>query len=81
MTFFCLHCDGVWKAEDVACDDEGDPTCPVCSNSTPLDFHDLPWWRKDLVKEIDGDAQYEWHRQPIQAEAGKPGKLPTPNAN
>jgi hypothetical protein len=42
---FCLHCDGLFKAEDVACDNEGDPTCPLCHSSTPLDFHRLPWWR------------------------------------
>lgn len=72
---FCLHCDGVWKAEDVSCDLQGDPTCPVCRSSTPLDFHGLPWWREDLVRE-DDDTQYVWGVTPIRGEVGKPMTLP-----
>jgi hypothetical protein len=73
---FCLHCDGVFKAEDVACDPEGDPTCPVCRASTPLDFHYIPWWRSDLVKEGDGELDWEWRGTPIVAIEGKPMNLP-----
>jgi hypothetical protein len=43
---FCLHCDAVWIAEDLACDQDGYPTCPFCRNSNPLDFHHIPWWRQ-----------------------------------
>ncbi len=78
---FCLHCDGVFKAEDVACDDDGYPTCPVCHSSTPLDFAHLPWWRDDLTKEVDGDEQHQWAVKPITAEPGKPRKLPNKNSN
>jgi hypothetical protein len=68
---FCLHCDGMFKAQDVACDSEGDPTCPVCRDSTPLDFHGIPWWREDLV-----DDKEEWRIKALEAEPGKPGCLP-----
>jgi hypothetical protein len=77
---FCLHCDAVFKAEDVACDDEGDPTCPVCHSSTPLDFHHLPWWREDLCKEVDTDEQHSWKVDPIHATPGKPSIIPRPDA-
>jgi hypothetical protein len=43
---YCLHCDGVFKAEAVAVDGEGDPCCPLCLGATPLDFHPAPWWRE-----------------------------------
>jgi hypothetical protein len=72
---FCLHCDAVFKAEDVACDHEGDPTCPVCKSSTPLDFHHIPWWRGDLVGE-DFERGGYWKGTPITAVSGKPGQLP-----
>ena len=78
---FCLHCDGVFKAEDVACDRDGDPTCPVCQSSTPLDFAHLPWWREDLTKEVDGEEQHEWAVKPIVAEAGRPRILPKVDHN
>jgi hypothetical protein len=80
---FCLHCDGLFKAEDVACDDEGDPTCPLCHSSTPLDFHHLPWWREDLCKELDAevetDEQHAWKVEPIHATPGQPRTIPRPN--
>ena len=69
------------RRKDVACDGEGDPTCPVCRSGTPFDFHPLPWWRDDLVKEADSDARYEWNLKPIEAEPGKPRNLPSVNAN
>ena len=40
---FCLHCDGVFKAQDVAHGDEDLPVCPVCRDGNPLDFADIPW--------------------------------------
>ena len=70
---FCLHCDAVFKAEDVACDDEGDPTCPVCRTSTPLDFHRLPWWREDLIDETDDGRK--WKGQTITAMPGNPRQI------
>jgi hypothetical protein len=75
---FCLHCDGVFKAEDVACDHEGDPTCPLCNSSTPLDFAEIPWWREDLVKQRPDNYRMvnTWRVKPVQAIAGKPGHLP-----
>src|ERR1019366_6789504 len=72
---FCLHCDGVFKAEDVACDEEGDPTCPVCHSSTLLDFGHLPWWREDLCDQVDTEEQHVWKVTPIQATPGQPYKL------
>ncbi len=78
---YCLHCDGVFKAEDVACDREGDPTCPVCHSSTPLDFFALPWWREDLVKSVDGEEQHAWKVEPIHAIPGKPRSISRPELN
>ena len=76
---FCLHCDAVFKAEDVACDEEGDPTCPICHSSTPLDFHYLPWWREDLCKSVDTDEQHAWKVEPIHATPGQPHRIPKPD--
>jgi hypothetical protein len=75
---YCLHCDGVFKAEDVACDHEGDPTCPLCISSTPLDFDEIPWWREDLVDQTADEKEIhnQWRVKPICAEPGKPGRLP-----
>jgi hypothetical protein len=82
---FCLHCDAVFKAEDVACDEEGDPTCPLCRSSTPLDFDPLPWWREDLTRsaesEDDYESKHEWIGTPITAEPGKPRLLPERGMN
>lgn len=78
---FCLHCDGVFKAEDVDCDPEGDPTCPVCHTSTPLDFDHLPWWRGDLTKGPNAEAGYVWSVTPIRATPGEPGRLPRADRN
>ena len=80
---YCLHCDGVFKAEDVGCDDEADPTCPVCKSSTPLDFAHLPWWREDLVEQTPGECEMinKWRVEPITAESGKPKVLPAKNTN
>jgi hypothetical protein len=77
---FCLQCDAVFKAEDVACDPEGDPTCPLCHSSTPLDFHNLPWWRDDLTKEVDDEEQQQhaWKVEPITATPSKPRVIPKP---
>jgi hypothetical protein len=72
---FCMHCDGVFKAEDVSCDNEGDPTCPCCKSSTPLDFHGAPWWREDLMDE-DDEGIRTWRVKTIKAEAGRPRQLP-----
>jgi len=68
---FCLHCNGVFKVEDIACDNEGDPTCPVCRSATPLDFHHLPWWREDLISE-NGDGIRLWRKRRIEAIPGQP---------
>jgi hypothetical protein len=76
---FCLHCDGVWKAEDVACDQAGEPTCPACRDCGPLGFGSLPWWRADLVIETDEAPYYEWASEAVAAEPGNPRKLPAPN--
>ena len=75
---FCLHCDGMFKAEDVACAYEGDPTCPLCNSSTPLDFAEIPWWREDLVDQTadEDEIHNQWRVKPIHAETGKPGRLP-----
>jgi hypothetical protein len=82
---FCLHCDALFKAEDVACDDEGDPTCPLCHSSTPLDFHHMPWWREDLCKQLDAeletDEQHAWKVEPIHATPGQPFRVPRQDAN
>lgn len=72
---FCHHCDGLFKAEDVACDKDGDPTCPLCYASTPLDFHKLPWWREDLCNEPDGDEGYTWKVEPLHAISGQPRRI------
>jgi hypothetical protein len=82
---FCLHCDGVFRAEDVACDDCHRVVCPVCRDGMPHDFGEIPWWREDMVKVIgDGDAfhgwpLYRWSGEPITAESGKPKALPRPS--
>jgi hypothetical protein len=76
---FCFHCDGVWKSEDVACNESGDPTCPVCLDSSPLGFSPLPWWRADLVVERYGLPQFQWASEAVTAEPGKPRTLPAPN--
>jgi len=77
---FCLHCDGVFKAQDVARDRDGLAECPVCHDGSPLDFSDKPWWREDLVHQEVDKAGYElintWIGKPITAIAGKPGTLP-----
>jgi hypothetical protein len=75
---FCLHCDGIFKAQDVAQDIEADPTCPVCHTSSPIDFREIPWWREDLVEQsADHEGVFnEWRVEPIHAEAGKPCRLP-----
>ena len=70
---FCLHCDGMFKAQDVACDGDNEPTCPVCKGSSVIDFHGIPWWRDDLVADDDG---YEWRLVRFAAIAGCPGRLP-----
>ncbi len=72
---FCLHCDGVFKAQDVACDGNDEPTCPVCKGSSVVDFHGVPWWREDLTAE--GDEGYEWRMVPIIAMAARPTRLPS----
>jgi hypothetical protein len=78
---YCLHCDGVFKAEDIVCDDEGFPTCPVCRASTPIDFARLPWWRIDLVDEqiVCNREVYTWRAKPIRAIRGQPRQLPLRN--
>jgi hypothetical protein len=77
---FCLHCDGVFKAQDLALASDGCPTCPVCHTNTPLYFHAVPWWREDLVaeSETEDDIERNWIGKPIGAVAGQPGKLPRP---
>lgn len=39
---YCLHCDAVFKAEDIGVDSEDLPECPLCG-ATPLDLHPVPW--------------------------------------
>jgi hypothetical protein len=71
---FCLHCDGVFKTEDVNCGASGYPVCPVCNDGSPIDFHSMPWWREDLISEDDNGR--EWIGSRIVAVAGKPRRLP-----
>jgi hypothetical protein len=71
---FCLHCDGVFKAQDVACDGYDEATCPVCRTSGPVDFAELPWWREDLTAKARNG--YEWRLVPMGSTAGRPGRLP-----
>jgi hypothetical protein len=75
---FCLHCDGVFKAEDVLRDYVGHPTCPLCISSTPIDFAEIPWWREDLVAEKVNKNGFvrKWRIKPIKAIAGRPVYLP-----
>jgi hypothetical protein len=72
---YCLHCDAVFKAEDVGEDTDGLPECPLCT-ATSLDFHTLPWWREDLVDETSGRALYKWRVPRIRATPGQPRELP-----
>lgn len=74
---FCLHCDGVFKAQDVASQYD-EPTCPVCRTSGVRDFGELPWWREDLIAETETEHGFKrnWIGKPIQAVAGQPGRLP-----
>lgn len=78
---FCLHCDGVFKAQDVARDADY-PTCPVCHDSSPLDFANMPWWREDLVNQrvTKHEMVNTWRLKPIQAIRGKPFCLPKPES-
>ena len=71
---YCLHCDGVFKAEDIGEDTDGLPECPRCG-ATPLDLAEAPWWREDLISE---EARYKWLVQPIRATPGQPAQLPSP---
>jgi hypothetical protein len=73
---YCLHCDGIFKAQDVFEDEEGDPNCPVCKRSSPIDFHPIPWWREDLTDEVTPAQRFIWRVAPIQAAPGKPSVLP-----
>lgn len=74
---YCLHCDAVFKAEDVGEDHEGLPECPLC-DATPLDFHDKPFWREDLVEQavVRGRLVNIWKAEPILATPGQPRQLP-----
>ena len=75
---YCLHCDGVFKAQDVARGRGDCPTCPVCRSSTPIDFAGIPWWREDLIDEKVTKSGFvrRWRIKPVQAMAGKPVRLP-----
>jgi hypothetical protein len=75
---FCFHCDGIWKAEDVACNDHGEPTCPVCLKGGPVGLFHSPWWRDDLVAERFGVSRYEWAGRTLRAEPGNPRRVPAP---
>lgn len=74
---YCLHCEAVFKAEDVGEAADGLPECPLC-DATPLDFHEQPFWREDLVGEkiVRGRAIYIWRVEPICAVLGQPRTLP-----
>lgn len=72
---YCLHCDAVFKAEDVGEDSEGLPECPLC-DATPLDFFPLPFWRDDLTVAVSEPEQYRWKVPAIRATPGQPGTLP-----
>lgn len=67
---YCLHCEAVFKAEDIGVDSDGLPECPSCG-ATPLDLHHVPWWREDLTNDSK-----QWLVPPIRAVAGRVGKLP-----
>ena len=75
---YCLHCDGVFKAQDVGEDNERLPICAVCKHAYPIDFFKMPWWREDLVEQsVDHEGMInQWRVEPICAVAGKPGQLP-----
>ena len=75
---YCLHCDGIFKAQDVFEDEEGNPNCPVCKRSSPIDFFPLPWWRDDLTIECGGPQKWMWRVAQIAANPGKPSVLPPP---
>jgi hypothetical protein len=69
---YCLHCEAVFKAEDIGEDAEGLLGCPLCG-ATPLDLHSEPWWREDLTEE---KLEHVWRVEPIRATPGQPRKLP-----
>jgi hypothetical protein len=75
---YCLHCDGVFKVDDVSPDYAGYPECPVCHGATPIDFHKLPWWRDDLVEQTATKYRMvnTWRVEPIRATLGHPSTLP-----
>jgi hypothetical protein len=75
---FCMHCECVFKAEDVIEDDEGDPNCPMCRHSSPIDFHKEPWWRPDLTEQSATKYRVKstWIVEPIRATPGQPTPLP-----
>jgi len=78
---FCLHCNGYFKAEDVACDRRGLALCPGCHDGNPADFASMPWWRDDLT-EPDGQdeegSKVKWIGLALHAESGVVKYLPKP---
>jgi hypothetical protein len=44
----CRGCGGVFKADRTAKDYVGEPTCPFCIGSTPVDFENVSPGRKLL---------------------------------
>jgi hypothetical protein len=74
---YCLHCEAVFKAEDVGEDFDNLPECPLCK-ATPLDFFTEPFWREDLIdQKVVGDRFVNtWRVPPICAVPGQPRVLP-----
>lgn len=56
---------------------DGLPECPLC-DATPLDFHEEPWWREDLMDQtvVRGRLVNAWIVEPIRAISGQPKELP-----
>jgi hypothetical protein len=75
---YCLHCEWVFKAEDVIEDEEGDPNCPHCHRSSPIDFLKEPSWRDDLIEQSATRFRIinKWRVKPIRATRGHPIPLP-----
>jgi hypothetical protein len=78
---YCLQCDAIFKAQDVIEDIEGDPNCPLCLQSSPVNFFKEPWWRPDLIEQSATKYRMTntWIVKPIRATAGKPTWLPPRN--
>jgi hypothetical protein len=75
-----MHCEAVFKAEDVGEDCDSFPECPLCG-ATPLDLFPEPWWRADLIdQKCSRDSMVDtWRVPPICGVPGQP-RIPPPQA-